>query len=117
MRHKWISPFDLHEALMWRDKQKIKTNIPEEMDKSETILVRDTVRNGTENPLLISTKPLIRKELSSEREEKLQEREGYGGRWLSKNIRPKYGMLRRGQIRKVISEMWVGDEEIEVDLG
>ena len=35
---------------------------------------------------------------------------------MGKRIHPQYGMLRRGKIRKEFSDMWLVDEEIEVDL-
>ena len=60
---------------------------------------------------------MILEELSEECEEQLQEREGYGGRWLGESIRPQYGMLgRRSRIRKVFRDLRIEDEEIEGDL-
>ena len=75
MRRKWISPFDMYESLMWRNKQKRKTDKPVESEKNETRRDREEVGNGAGNTLLIMKETFIRKELTSEREEKLQERE------------------------------------------
>ena len=72
MRHKWISPFDLYESLMCRNKPQIRTESPGESGKNDTRLVGEAVGNGTENPAIIATESLIQKELTPEREEKLQ---------------------------------------------
>ena len=117
MRRKWISPFDLLESLMWVNKQQINTEKPEESGKSEMRLVREAVENGTGDPVVIANEALIQRDFPPGREWQLQERQVYSGRWLSKSVRPQCLMLMRSKIRKVFSEMWLGDEELEVDLG
>ena len=107
MRRRRVSPFDLYELLMCENKQHRSTDNPEESDRGEMGLVREAVGHGAENPAIIVTEALIQGELPPEYEERLQEREGYGGRWLSKRLRPKYGMLRPSRIRTVFIEIWL----------
>ena len=67
----------------------------------------ESVGNGTVNPAIISTESLIQGELTSEREEQLQELEGYGGRWRIRSTRPTYGKFGRGEIRIAFSDMLI----------
>ena len=55
MKRKWISPFDLYGALMWGNKQQARSGNPEESDKIDIRLGRESVGNGAGNPLLITT--------------------------------------------------------------
>ena len=75
MRHKWVSPFNLYESLVWGNKQQRRTSKPEESEKNVIRLARESVANGTENPLLNMTESLIQKASTSELGENLEERE------------------------------------------
>ena len=116
MRHRWISPLDIWESLTWRSKQRRIVGGPEENDKGEMRLAREAVGGGTDNPSIIATDALIRKEPIQDFEEQLNERECYGGQRLNRRIHPEYGMLGGGRIRKLFSEIWIGDMGVEVDL-
>ena len=87
----------------------MKTENQEECEKNEMRLVRESV--------LITTEALIPNEQTPEFEEKMQDREGFGGKRLSKNIYPKYGISRRSRERKVCIGVWIEDEELEDDVG
>ena len=86
MRHRRISPFGLWGSLMWRSKQKRSGSNSEEHDKGEMRLARETVGNGTENPSIIATETLIRKEPTQDFEDQIQRSAGYGGEWMGKEF-------------------------------
>ena len=100
MRRKWITPFDLYGSLMWWNRQQAKSGNPEASGKNKIRLVRDGVCNGAGNPLLSTTGTSIPEGWTSEFEDQIQEREGYGGRRLNGNVFPQYGMLSRSKVRK-----------------
>ena len=52
---------------------------PEDSAKDEIILVRESVGNGSQNPLLIKAADLVRGWITPDYEDQMQEREGYGG--------------------------------------
>ena len=47
MRHRWISPFDLWGAFMWRPNRQRRVEKSEENGGGEVRLVRETIGNGT----------------------------------------------------------------------
>ena len=53
---------------MWRCKQQRSGEYPEGNDKGEIRLPREAVGRGTENPSIIATETLIRKELAHDLE-------------------------------------------------
>ena len=117
MRRKGISSFGLYESSMWGNERQTKAGNPDESERKKEIrIVREALGNWSANPLLITAETLIPNELTPEYGEQMQERERYGGKRLSGNLRPQYGMLRRSRIRKVPTDVWLGDEEADADL-
>ena len=72
MGRRWISPFDLYESPIWRNRQLDNSGNPDDNDKNDTRLVRDAVGNGSGNPLFCATETSIRDRLNPEFEEKIQ---------------------------------------------
>ena len=89
---------------------------PDGNGRGEGRLARETIGNGTGNPAIIAKESLIQKRPPVDLEELLHERDGYGGKWLSQQMQPEYGMLRRSKNRKELCEIWLEDQEIEMEL-
>ena len=58
----------------------------------------------------------MRGESKSESPDQTHGREGYGRKWLNGNVYPQFGMLSRGEIRKVPIDSWLQAEEMEEEL-
>ena len=89
---------------------------PDGNGRGGAILVREALGNGSENPSIIAKESPIQKRLPEDLEELPHERERNGGKGLSREMQPEYGMLRRSKNRKELCEIWLEDQEIEMEL-
>ena len=101
---------------MWRIKHQRSTEKPGEIDKGEMRLSREAVGDGTEDPVLIATEALIRKESSPDYEEQLQDR-GICRKMVEQENSSRIWYVERSRIRNVFIEMRMGDKGIEGGLG
>ena len=72
---------------------------------------------GRETPILVATENLILGWISPDVEDQMEATVGFGGIGLNTTVYSQYGGLRRTKIRKIFSDIWLEDEEIEEALG
>ena len=72
--------------------------------------------NGRRNHILVSNMKLANRRIGEAIRSRLEEREGYGRRWMGKVLSPQYGDLSRTRMMESFKINWLADNEIENDL-